>query len=62
MKAPPLKLHNYFEELYVFNTLEDVATGSTHVLSLKEASSIKKHGTDKPSAYLIPHSQLFKTI
>ena len=62
MKAPPLKLQNYFEELYIFDTLEDVATGSAHVSSLKGVSSIKKRGVDKLSACLILHSRLFKTI
>ena len=62
MKAPPLKLQNYFEELFNLDNLETVATGSKHVTSLKGASSIKKHGADKPLACLIPHSRLFKTI
>ena len=62
MKAPPLKLQNYFEELYVFNTSEDVAPGSTHVSSVKEASSIKKRGTVKQTGCLMLRSRLFKTI
>ena len=35
MKAPPLKLQNRFEELSIYDTSENVATGSNHVTSLK---------------------------
>ena len=62
MNAPPLKLQNHFEELNIYDTSEAVATGSSHVTSLKGASSIKKRGADKLSACLIPRSKLFKTI
>ena len=62
MNAPPLKLQNCFEELSNLDNSETVATGSDYVTSLKEASSIKKHGVDKQSTCLIPHSRLFKTI
>ena len=62
MKAPPLKLQNRFEELNIYDTSEQVATGSTHVTTIEGASSIKKHSVDKPSACLIPRSQLFKTV
>ena len=56
MKAPPLKLQNQFEELNNYDTSEQVATGSTNVTTIEGASSIKKHGADKTSACLIPHS------
>ena len=62
MKAPPLKLQNRFEELNIYDTSEQVATGSTHVTTIEGASSIKKRSAVKQTACLIPHSKLFKTI
>ena len=56
MNAPPLKLQNRFEELSNLDNSETVATGSSHVTSLKGVSSIKKRGADKLSACLIPRS------
>ena len=62
MNAPPLKLQNRFEELNIYDTSEQVATGSTHVTTIEGVSSIKKRGTVKQTACLIPRSKLFKTI
>ena len=62
MNAPPLKLQNHFEELNIYDTSEQVATGSTNVSIIEGASSIKKRGVVKQTACLIPHSRLFKTI
>ena len=62
MKAPPLKLHNHFEELFNLDNSETVATGSSHIITIEGGSSIKKHSIDKQSTCLIPCSKLFKTI
>ena len=62
VNAPPLKLQNRFEELNIYDTSEQVATGSTHVTTIEGVSSIKKHSVVNQTACLIPHSKLFKTI
>ena len=54
MKAPPLQLQNRFKELNNYDALEQVATGSNYVTSLKGVSSIKKYGVDKKLTCLIP--------
>ena len=56
MNAPPLKLQNRFRELDIYDTSENVATGSTNVSTIEGVSSTKKHGVDKLSVCLIPHS------
>ena len=62
VNAHPLKLQNRFKELNIYDTSENIATGSTDVSTMEGASSSKKCGVDKQSACLIPHSRLLKTI
>ena len=54
VNTPPLKLQNRFEELYVHNTSESVATGSTNVSTIEGASSLQKCSAVKQTACLIP--------
>ena len=61
MKVSPLKLHNYFEELYIHDSDDssdtDILVDTRCTTSIQGASSIKKRGAfQNEKACLIPRS------
>jgi hypothetical protein len=58
VKATPLKLQNYFKELYIYNSDNDTSC----ILPPYGASSAKKRGACSKKACLIPRSNHYLVI